>query len=84
MQVVNYFKKSSWGLFLNLDDDFYNSLNDFLDDAYENKTIFPEEKNIFSAFNLIDPNEVKVVILGQDPYHQKNQAQGIAFSVPKK
>ena len=44
-------------------------------------TIFPEEKEVFNAFNYVDLSEVKVVILGQDPYHGEGQAHGLAFSV---
>ncbi|WP_304543024.1 uracil-DNA glycosylase [Sulfurimonas microaerophilic] len=44
-------------------------------------TIYPEEENIFNAYNTTDFDDVKVVILGQDPYHGENQAHGLAFSV---
>jgi len=44
-------------------------------------TIFPPEENVFNAFNCVDIKEIKVVILGQDPYHGKGQAHGLAFSV---
>ena len=50
---------------------------------YKNKTIYPEYKNIFNALRLTDYDEVKVVILGQDPYHGKNEAHGLSFSVRK-
>ena len=46
-----------------------------------NKTIFPLEKNLFRAFEITSFDEVKVVILGQDPYHKLGQANGLAFSV---
>lgn len=45
--------------------------------------IYPSDEHIFSAFDYVDLPEVKVVILGQDPYHGEGQAQGLAFSVPK-
>ena len=45
------------------------------------KIIFPRRENIFRSLRLVQPNEVKVVILGQDPYHNLNQANGLAFSV---
>ena len=48
-----------------------------------NQMIYPPGSLIFNAFNLTDFNDVKVVILGQDPYHGEAQAQGLAFSVPK-
>jgi uracil-DNA glycosylase len=47
------------------------------------KTIFPALPQVFEAFNLCDINQVKVVIIGQDPYHQTGQANGLAFSVAK-
>lgn len=46
------------------------------------KTIFPKQEDMFRAFNLCDVPNVKVVILGQDPYHGENQATGLSFSVP--
>lgn len=50
---------------------------------YESHTIFPDKENIFRAFWLTSFSSVRVVILGQDPYHDDGQAQGLAFSVPK-
>ena len=47
------------------------------------KIIFPEEKNIFHALNLVEPKNVKVVIIGQDPYFKEGQAHWLAFSVPE-
>jgi len=61
--------------------EYFLSLKQFIEDEYKNKTIFPEYKNIFRAFNLLKPDELKVVIIGQDPYHGFNQANGLAFSV---
>jgi len=56
-------------------------LQKFIDNEYKSKIIFPKKENIFRAFNLLTPSEVKVVIIGQDPYHGLNQANGLAFSV---
>ncbi|MBE6148885.1 MAG: uracil-DNA glycosylase [Firmicutes bacterium] len=50
---------------------------------YEEKTIFPEKENIFNAFKLTDFDNVKVVIMGQDPYHGIGEAHGLSFSVQK-
>lgn len=47
------------------------------------KIIYPDQKDIFNAFFLTSFNDIKVVILGQDPYFSKNQAHGLSFSVPK-
>ena len=57
------------------------SLQSFLDDEYSSQQIFPPQNEIFSALNLTFFNDVKVVILGQDPYHGPGQAHGLAFSV---
>lgn len=53
----------------------------FLEEAYNTKTVYPDRENIYQAFDLTSFNDVKVVILGQDPYHGPNQAHGLAFSV---
>jgi len=63
--------------------EYYTSLEYFLDSEYSQKTIYPPKEKIFNAFDLTPFNDIKVVILGQDPYHQANQAQGLAFSTPK-
>ena len=62
--------------------DYYRSLQIKLDIEYSTKTIFPPKENIFKAFNLTNFDNLKVVILGQDPYHKIGQAQGLAFSTP--
>ncbi len=61
--------------------EYYKSLMKKVDDEYEKYTCFPKYENIFNAFNLTPLEETKVVILGQDPYHEINQAHGLAFSV---
>ncbi|WP_027438255.1 uracil-DNA glycosylase [Lachnospira multipara] len=63
--------------------DYYLKLEDFINHEYENEEIFPTRENLFTALNLTDISEVKVVILGQDPYHDVNQAHGLSFSVPQ-
>ncbi len=57
------------------------SIEEKLKIDYANKTIYPTPENIFSAFNLTSFENVKVVIIGQDPYHGPNQAHGLCFSV---
>lgn len=54
-----------------------------LQEANQNKIIYPKGNNIFNAFNLTPFDQVKVVLIGQDPYHGPNQAQGLCFSVNK-
>lgn len=62
--------------------DYYKSLKEEIDKRYETTTVFPEKKNIFKAFSLSKIEDLKVVILGQDPYHGFGQAQGLSFSTP--
>lgn len=62
--------------------DYFKSISNFL--LSTNDTIYPDEKNVFNAFNYFDKKDLKVVILGQDPYHQPKQADGLAFSVSDK
>ena len=62
--------------------DYFKKLTDFVRGEYlSGKTIYPEAKNIFNAFNLCPLSNVKVVIIGQDPYHEPHQAHGLCFSV---
>lgn len=60
---------------------YFYQLVKFVKQEYATKTIFPPGKLIFNAFNLCPFDKVKVVILGQDPYHNFNQAHGLSFSV---
>lgn len=61
--------------------DYYQNLQEFLDREYEHKTVYPPRNEVFTAFNLTPFEKVKVVIIGQDPYHGQGQAHGLAFSV---
>ncbi|MFC4557738.1 uracil-DNA glycosylase [Virgibacillus kekensis] len=62
---------------------YFQKLQSFLDDAYKNKNVYPERKNLFRALELTPFYRTKVVILGQDPYHGEDQAHGLSFSVKK-
>lgn len=62
--------------------EYFASLENFLNAEYENEQIFPKAENIFTAFTSCDMKNLKIAILGQDPYHEENQAMGLAFSVP--
>lgn len=55
----------------------------WLNDEYNSQTIYPKPENVFNALNLVPYKDVKVVIIGQDPYHGVNQAHGLSFSVEK-
>ena len=61
--------------------EYFNKLVEFVKKEYSSKKIYPSANRIFSAFDYTPFNEVKVVILGQDPYHGENQANGLSFSV---
>lgn len=61
--------------------DYFRNLGIFVKNEYRKYIIFPEYKNIFNALRYTDYDEVKVVILGQDPYHGEHEAHGLSFSV---
>lgn len=63
--------------------EYYQNLRKFLIHEYRTKTIYPHMNDIFNALKLTSYKNVKVVILGQDPYHGPNQAHGLSFSVNK-
>ncbi len=63
--------------------DGFKSLTDFVRNEYKKKKVYPKPKDIFRAFWLTPFSKVKVVILGQDPYHGAGQAEGLCFSVPE-
>lgn len=60
---------------------YYKELNKFIKSEYKNHIIYPKAEDIFNAFNFTPLNDVKVVIIGQDPYHNEGQAHGLCFSV---
>ena len=62
---------------------YYQALHEFVEAEYASKTIFPPHNHILHAFNFCDYEDIKVVIIGQDPYHELHQANGLAFSVNK-
>ena len=63
--------------------DYYKDLYNFVKDEYNLHTVYPPADKIFSALDFTHYEKVKVVILGQDPYHNDNQACGLSFSVPE-
>ena len=60
---------------------YYKELYDFVKEEYSTRVIYPPADDIFNALHLTPLKEVKVVILGQDPYHNEHQAHGLSFSV---
>lgn len=68
-------------LLLEFGEPYFKELEAFIDhERKEGKVIYPDELNIFRALNLTTPSQVRVVILGQDPYHQPSMANGLAFA----
>ena len=81
---MDYNVKSWNEFFKNMqNEDFCLRLNDFLNKEYRDYTCYPPRELLFNAFKLTPLNKVKVVIVGQDPYHEPGQAMGLSFSVPK-
>ena len=74
---------SSWHQLLKeqLPEGYFKQINQFLDQVYASGTIYPPREKVFQALKTTNLEEVKVVILGQDPYHGPGQAQGLSFSV---
>ena len=68
--LESYFQTNDW-----------KTLTDFVRQEYLTKTIYPHPKNVFNAFNSTPFDKVKVVIIGQDPYHNPGEAHGLCFSV---
>ena len=61
--------------------DYFKELIEYVNNEYKTKIIYPKKTEVFNAFKYTDYKDVKVVILGQDPYHGPNQAEGLSFSV---
>jgi len=74
---------SSWASLLaeETQKEYFLELDKFVTNEYKTQIVFPPEEKLFFAFELVAPEDVKVVILGQDPYHAKGQGHGLAFSV---
>ncbi len=77
------FKNKFWNLFLELEFEkpYFKKLMVDLENEYSETTCFPPKELIFNAFNFCDFNDLKVVIMGQDPYHGDGEANGLCFSV---
>lgn len=75
--------KNEWAQYLNgeFEKPYYLKLRAFLVQEYKSRVIYPDQHDLFNALHLTDYSKVKVVILGQDPYHGPNQAHGLSFSV---
>jgi uracil-DNA glycosylase len=60
---------------------YFKELSSFVDEEYKNHECYPKAKDIFAAFDFCSFDDLKVVIIGQDPYHDEGQANGLCFSV---
>ena len=80
------FIHNDWDLILKqeLEQSYMKELFNQLHQQYETEVVYPPKNEVFHAFQLTPYSEVKVVILGQDPYHGPNQANGLSFSVDRK
>ena len=74
---------NSWDIVLKdeMEKQYFKYIKEFVKEERLSKTIYPPAKDLFNAFKLTDFNDIKVVILGQDPYHGENEANGLSFSV---
>lgn len=81
---MNFIRENTWNDILapEFEKPYFTELMNFVDNAYLSTTVYPSKEKIFEAFNLAPFNKVKVIILGQDPYHEPDQAQGLCFYVP--
>ena len=77
--------RKSWSELLKpeFEHDYFKSLQSFIAQEYANGEIYPSQDKIFNALNHLPLDKIKVVIIGQDPYHEPGQAQGLSFSVPE-
>lgn len=66
-----------------VESDWFAELQEFLDEEWRNETVYPPSEKIFKALSLTPIDEVRVLLLGQDPYHGEGQAHGLCFSVPE-
>jgi uracil-DNA glycosylase len=85
MNLLKSLKDPSWRKALNeeFEKPYFKELERQLSRAYDEHTVYPDKGHVFSALNLVSFEDVKVVILGQDPYHGPGQAHGLSFSVQK-
>ena len=72
-----------WASLLGETPDYWAFLSEKVETAYASGTVYPSRENLFAAFETTPPETVRVVILGQDPYHEPSQAHGLSFSVEK-
>lgn len=81
---LSEFANSDWAPFLNAESakPYFDDLDAFVTEAARSRTVYPAAENIFAAFRACPAHQARVVLLGQDPYHEPGQAMGLSFSVP--
>lgn len=81
--MKNNILTNNWAKYLEeeFEKEYFQNLKTFLMKEYEDTTVYPDRKDIFNALHFTDIDQVKAVILGQDPYHGEGQAHGLSFSV---
>lgn len=78
LNIEHTWKKALQPVF---EQEYFDELLQFIENEYSQEIVFPDKKDVFAAFNLCPMDKIKVVILGQDPYHGEGQAHGLSFSV---
>ncbi|MCH1533873.1 MAG: uracil-DNA glycosylase [Schleiferiaceae bacterium] len=80
---LSTFPQNSWYDFYKVEQkkEYWTKLNHFLAKEYQMHACYPPKAHIFEAFNICEPQDVRCIIIGQDPYHGAGQANGLAFSV---
>ncbi|MCM3655209.1 uracil-DNA glycosylase [Metabacillus litoralis] len=80
---MQQFIKNDWSALLadQFEQPYFKQLNQFINEEYNERIVFPKREHIFAALNTTPYHSVKAVIVGQDPYHGDGQAQGLSFSV---
>lgn len=80
---MNFSDLGLWAAHLVEEPSCWNGIKENVEAAYAASTVYPAKENLFAAFQATPPRQVRVVILGQDPYHEPHQAHGLSFSVEK-
>lgn len=78
---MNISELGSWSNIISFPAERWEALSETVENAYATSTVYPPRENLFAAFQTTPPEQVRVVILGQDPYHEPGQAHGLSFSV---
>lgn len=81
--IIDYFPDNNWKTALKdeFEKEYFKNLMNYVDEEYDKGICYPKKEDIFNAFRITDIEDVSVVIIGQDPYHNVNQAHGLCFSI---